>query len=154
MRAISSLFGLTLFWLMAFGYCRLAAIPIWFFNPQTFIYLVAGVSGTAILAFGTKEFGGVLRSFGYLFSNPKAPIDAQRTVKVIRFMILSCFAQGGILFVIEILSLVKHHSFIITNPSKISHFLVPMMGITFFTLFVSEALLRPLKARLETFDWE
>jgi hypothetical protein len=80
-------------------------------------------------------------------------------------MILSCFAQGGILFVIEILSFLKHLGPLMSTPKedigtlaqllqvipKLAH---PMICTLFAALFISEALLRPLKARLETLDWK
>jgi hypothetical protein len=165
MRIFNSIFGFCLFLLLVLGYCQVTAVPVKFLHFWPLLFLATGILGTAFLAFGAKETGTALNSFRYFFYNPKAGVDTGKTIIVLNFMILSCFAQGGILFVIEILSFLKHLGPLMSTPKedigtlaqllqvipKLAH---PMICTLFAALFISEALLRPLKARLETLDWK
>lgn len=165
MRALNFLLGFFMFLLLALGYCQVTAVQVKNLHFLPLLFLGVGIQGTAILAFGGKETGAALNSFRYFFYNPKIPVDTRRTIIVLNFMIVSCFAQGGILFVIEILSFLKHLGPLMSNPKedigtlaqllrvipKLAH---PMFCTLFAALFISEALLRPLKSRLETLDWK
>jgi hypothetical protein len=150
MRSLSSLFGLFLFLFMAVAYCAIAAVPITSLNPYPLFFLYGGISGTALMAFGYKDYNKALSSTRYFFFTPQTPVETEKAVRVLSFMIISCYAQGGLLFVIEILSSVRMAS--VESITEVVRFRVLFMGISSLLapLVISEAFLRPLKARLET----
>lgn len=154
MRFVIPFLGFWLFLMAQIVYCRIAAVHLQTLHFLPLFFLLVGIFGTATLAFGAKETGSSLTAFRYLFAKAKAPFDTRKKIVVINFMIVSCFAQGGLLFLIEILSLVKHFQVLTSTPTKLGFIFHYMACILFAALFISEALLRPLKARLETLDWE
>ena len=135
---------------MVVGYCLLAAVPITSLNPYPLFVLFGGIFGSALLAFGYKDFDKALSSTRYFFFTPQTPVDTGKAIRVLSFMIISCYAQGGLLFVIEILSSVRTAS--VESITEAARFRVVYMGISSLLapLVISEAFLRPLKARLET----
>jgi len=165
MRIFNTIYGFFLFLGMVSGYMNQTAVPIKMLSFLPFLLLFAGILGTAVLAFGAKEAAVALSSVRYFFSKPKSPVDTRRIIMVLNFMILSCLAQGGILFVIEILSFFKHLGPLMSNPKEgietlgqliqvIPNLTFPMFCTVFAALCISEGLLRPLKSRLETLDWD
>jgi len=80
----------------------------------------------------------------------QAPIDTEKNIRVVRYMIISCYGLGGLLFVIEVLSAIQialipelpERAVLKATISAVCSLLVPLV--------ISEAFLRPLKARLET----
>jgi hypothetical protein len=151
MRSLSSLLGLFLFLIMAFGYSRVIAFPLTSeVSPLPFFFLFVGILGTSILAFGMKETSAALSATRYLFSTPETPVNTDKTIRVVRHMIVSCYALGGLLFVIEILSSIR----VGAMDSLPERALVRSISMGVFGLLaplvMSEVWLRPLKARLET----
>jgi hypothetical protein len=150
MRSVISLLGVAIFFLMAVGYCLVTAVPITSLNPYPLFVLFGGIFGSALLAFGYKDVDKALSSTRYFFFTPQTPVDTGKAIRVLSFMIISCYAQGGLLFVIEILSSIRTAS--VESITEAARFRVFYMGISSLLapLVISEAFLRPLKARLET----
>jgi hypothetical protein len=150
MRSISSLLGFAFFFFMVVGYCLLAAVPITSLNPYPLFVLFGGIFGSALLAFGYKDFDKALSSTRYFFFTPQTPVDTGKAIRVLSFMIVSCYAQGALIFVIEILSLIRMAS--VESIAEVSRLqsINMAIGSLLAPLVISEAFLRPLKARLET----
>ncbi len=120
-------------------------------NHWPFLFLFVGILGTSILAFGIEETTAALSALRYFFSTPETPVDTHKTIRVVRHMIVSCYALGGLLFVIDILSSIRIGA-MDSLPHKGALLSPISMGVfgLLAPLVISEAFLRPLKARLET----
>jgi hypothetical protein len=150
MRSLSSLLGFAFFFFMAVGYCIVAAVPITSLNPYPLCFLIGGIFGSALLAFGYKDFDKALSSTRYFFFTPQTPVDTEKAIRVLSFMIISCYAQGGLLFVIEILSTIRVSTMTSLPEGSVLKVLAAAVSSLLAPLVISEAFLRPLKARLET----
>jgi hypothetical protein len=135
---------------MAVAYCAVAAVPITSLNPYPLFFLIGGISGTSLMAFGYKDVDKALSSTRYFFYTPQTPVDTGKAIRVSSFMIVSCYAQGALIFLIEIHSLIRIAS--VESIAEVSRLKAINMAIgsLLAPLLISEAFLRPLKARLET----
>jgi hypothetical protein len=150
MRFFSSLFGFALFLFMVVGYFHITAVSIQHLNLFLFFFLVCGILGTSILAHGVKDTAAALYGSRFFLFTPQAPGDTKKNIRVVRYMIISCYGLGGLLFVIEVLSAIQialipelpERAVLKATISAVCSLLAPLV--------ISEAFLRPLKARLET----
>lgn len=111
---------------------------------QCLPFLALGVIGTSTFAFGFTASCSVLRSVGFLFFTPRKPAFPENLIAVLRFMIVSAYALGGLLFLISLHNIVA---------SVQGNFLGKSIMLSISTLMspilISEAVLRPLKTRIE-----
>ncbi len=151
MRSLGSLLGLFLFLFMGFGYSRTIAFPLLSsVNHWPFLLLFVGILGTSILAFGMKETSAAFSATRYFFFTPEMPVDTHKTIRVVRHMIVSCYALGGLLFVIETLSSIRLGAMDSLPEKALWSSIYMGVFVLLAPLVISEAFLRPLKARLET----
>jgi hypothetical protein len=149
MRLFESFLGLIFFTLATVGFGAVICVPLGSVQPMAFLFLPFGILGTAIMAFGAKDVGAALGSVRYLFLMPKTPVDTAKCVAVLGFMLASCYAQGGLLFVIEILSSVRLAGMETVKEGVLMKSIYAGVCTLLAPLIISEALLRPLRARIE-----
>ena len=111
---------------------------------QCLPFLALGVIGTSTFAFGFRASCSALRSTRFLFFTPREPASPENLIAVLRFMIVSAYALGGLLFLISLHNIVA---------SVQGNFLGKSIMLSISTLMspilISEAVLRPLKTRIE-----
>jgi hypothetical protein len=149
MRLFESFLGLLLFAIAAIGFCAVIRVPLGSLHLMPFFFLPVGILGTAIMTFGAKDAGAALSSVRYFFFTPKVPVDTAKCVAVLGFMLASCYAQGGLLFVIEILSSVRLAGMETVKEGVLMRSIYAGVCTLLAPLIISEALLRPLRARIE-----
>ena len=121
-----------------------------FFVPMIggqILFLTFGIIGISSLAFGYRTTCAALVAVRFLFFNPAKGIAGEKLTEVLRFMIVSAYAQGGLVFLLSLLNILRS---IALGMEAVGISIVDSISTLMCPILISEALLRPLKARLET----
>jgi hypothetical protein len=157
MQKLAPIIGFTLFLACVLGYasflgsaCKNSVIyftgPLILETMRCLPFLALGIIGTSTFAFGFSATFSTLSSVRFLFSSPQAPPSPENPIAVLRFMIVSAYALGGLLFLVSLLNILPSISGAIYLGKCISLSISTLM----IPILISEIVLRPLKARLET----
>jgi len=149
MRIITSLLGFLLFLIGVLGAFMVKNGSL-FFVPiigSQILFLTFGIIGISSLAFGYRTTCAALVAARFLFFTPAKGIGGEKLTEVLRFMIVSAYAQGGLVFLLSLWN-------IMASLAEGAAALGMNIGISVCALMcpmlISEVFLRPLKARLET----
>ena len=121
-----------------------------FFVPMIggqILFLTFGIIGISSLAFGYRTTCAALVAVRFLFFNPSKGIAGEKLTEVLRFMIVSAYAQGGLVFLLSLLNILRSIAF---GMEAVGISIVDSICTLICPILISETLLRPLKARLET----
>ena len=120
--------------------------PFFLIMAAPIIPIILASLGSSILAFGFRDVWGALSAFRFFFFTPPIGIVSPRSPVVIRFLIFSTYAIGGLVFLLEITITLS----IINGPLYgIVGLIADSLCALIYPIFISEGLLRPLKYRLE-----
>jgi hypothetical protein len=149
MRIITSLLGFLLFLVGVLGAFMVKNGSL-FFVPMIggqILFLTFGIIGISSLAFGYRTTCAALLAVRFLFFNPAKGIAGEKLTEVLRFMIVSAYAQGGLVFLLSLLNIMAWLS---EGMQALGMNIANSIYALMCPILISETLLRPLKARLET----
>lgn len=110
------------------------------------IGIVAASLGNTVVAFGFKEVWEAFLAIRFLFGSPSGNAKTQMPVIVLRFLMVSFYAMGGLFSLFWLLITLA----VINGPvEQIGDHLALAICSLAFPILISEGLLRPLKNRLE-----
>jgi flagellar motor component MotA len=147
MQATSFIAGMLFFvggtlgcFLMAGGILR----ALWF--PVPMLVMLLAPLGSAILAFGLKDVWSTVAGLRLFFAPPSSAQPALNSIAVTRYLIVAVYATAGLLFLFQLgLAMAQMGG----APEELGrHAYAALFSLT-YPIFISEALLRPLKCRLE-----
>jgi hypothetical protein len=149
MRIITSLLGFLLFLIGVLGALIVNKGGL-FFVPiigSQILFLTFGIIGISSLAFGYRTTCAALVAVRFLFFTPAKGIAAEKLTEVLRFMIVSAYAQGGLVFLLSLLNILR---WIDAGMAALGMNIANSVCALMCPILISEVFLRPLKARLET----
>ncbi|MFM8984117.1 MAG: hypothetical protein ACKOLA_14760 [Spartobacteria bacterium] len=120
--------------------------PLIFRMIPSLPFFALGIIGTSAFAFGFSATFSTLSSARFLFSTPQAHLSSETPIAVLRFMIVSAYAQGGLLFLISLLNILPS----IAGAIYLGNCIWLSISTLMIPILISEIVLRPLKAKLET----
>ena len=142
MQSISSLVGVLLFLVgTAGGFMLEGGNPLFLLRFSLIVAIILAPFGSSILAFGFRDVWDAFSAFRFFFIKPPAQIAFSKTIIVIRFLTLSTYAIGILMF---LLGLTNYDASYPLNEI-IAICICPLA----YPIIISEGLLRPLKSRLE-----
>ena len=123
--------------------------PMVLVNIPFMIAVVLAPLGSAVLAFGLKEVLETLYAFRLFFLSPAPAAGSNRPAAILRYLIASTYAIGGLTFLIAVLVTIATRG---RMPAQADCFWEHLAGASIalsYPVFISEGLLRPLKSRLQ-----
>ena len=148
MRTISSIVGCLLFLCGTIVCFMLAGGPpraLWM--PGTIMAIMLAPLGSAILAFGLREVWEAFLDFRWFFVTPSGGAASPRSLVVIRFLLVSTYAMGGLLFLFRLILALGQ----VGGPSaQLGYQVAVAICSLAYPILIAEGCLRPLRCRLES----
>jgi flagellar motor component MotA len=123
--------------------------PMVLVNIPFMIAVVLAPLGSAVLAFGLKEVLETLYAFRLFLLSPTPAERSNRPAAILRYLIASTYAIGGLTFLIAVLVTIATRGSMPAQADCFWEHLAAASIALSYPVFISEGLLRPLKSRLE-----
>jgi flagellar motor component MotA len=150
MRAISALVGFLFVGLGTIGvFCMMGGNPMALVQIPVLFAVVLAPLGSAVMAFGLKDVLGTLFAFRFLLYSSTSADPSTRSTAIIRYLITSTYAIGGLAFLLGAIITVASMGTFPDQPGSVWQHLAAASIALSYPVFISEGLLRPLKSKLE-----